>query len=178
MTMISRRNKKPPEDAGGEILDTLEEFMEESGIEAFSNSTIEADYLQFPAFLSEEPSKELGNYLHAFTQQRMYIRGLLHRMEAVLAEAEIKLSPHKDAVFSEQPVKMSVAEKTNKLYSDPRTAKRMHGIFELEQKVALLRSMMQSLDDGIFNISREVTRREGDFSGENRVSNVQNKRRR
>ena len=173
--MLSRRNKKLPKEES--ILDTLDEFMEESSIEAFGNESIEADFLHFPPFLSDVPSKELGNYLHAFTQQRMYIRGLLNRMEAVLAEAEIKLSPFKDAVFSELPVKMSVTEKTGKLYSDRRTAERMEEIFKLEQKVALLKSLMQSLDDGIFNISREVTRREADFSGERRGSNVGNKRR-
>lgn len=176
--LSSRRGKKPPKDKEDSILDVLDEFMEESSIEPFGNDSIEADFLQFPPFLSEVPSRDLGNYLHSFTQQRMYVRGLLHRMEAVLAEAEIKVSTLKDAVFSEQPVKMSVAEKTNKLYSDPRTAEKMKEIFKLEQKVSLLKSLMQSLDDGIFNISREVTRREADIGGENRVNSVQGKRRR
>lgn len=155
----------------------VEEELNSNGITLFNNSTVDSDYLQLPAYLDEVQSNELGRYLHTFTQQKIWVRTLISRVSAMLREKEEELIPIKERVFSSQDKKMSITEKELKLFVHPEAQAIMDDIQYLQEKQNMLSEYMENLVDGIFSISREISRREGDFRDSNRVENINNKRR-
>ena len=159
------------------LLDIVERELEQDGIVMFTNDNINKDYLQLPPHLDEEEPKEIGRYLHTFTQQRIWTRTLLARVGILLREANEELDKQKARVFAEQPVKMSVTEKELKLYEDEASTQILERIKLLSAKYDMLDSYMKNLEDGIFDISREISRRGYDFNSQNRVENVNLKKR-
>jgi uncharacterized protein Yka (UPF0111/DUF47 family) len=167
--------------AGDSLLEKVENELERDGIIPFDNSEIMEDYLRLPADLTEEDSKELGKYFNTFTKQKMWTRTLLGRTSALLRELSEELDEIKDKVFSELPTKMSVTEKMLKLRSHARYGERASELLEdvarLEEKRNMLGDYLENLIDGIFNVSREISRRESDWDDEKRENSINNKRR-
>lgn len=166
----------------GSILDQVEGELARDGIIPFNASNIMEEYLQLPADMTESTSKELGRYFNAFTQQKMYCRTLLGRVSAILREETEELDDIRDKVYRDLPAKMSVKEKDLKLRSHEKYSERASVLLEtvarLEEKKNMLSIYLDNLVDGIFNISREISRREADLDHANRQHNVENKRRR
>ena len=163
------------------ILDTLERELKQDGIVLFDNENILEDYLRLPADITEVLSKDLGRYFNTFTKQKMWTRTLLGRTGALLRELEEELDDIRDRVYSQLPAKMSVKEKELKLRSDERDGERA---IELLQKVAVMQEKrkilvdyLDNLVDAIFNISREISRRESDWNDETRENSIDRKRR-
>lgn len=163
------------------ILDTVERELKDDGIILFDNENILEDYLRLPADITEVPSKDLGRYFNTFTKQKMWTRTLLGRTGALLRELEEELDDIRDRVYSQLPAKMSVKEKELKLRSDERDGERA---IELLQKVAIMQEKrkilldyLENLVDAIFNISREISRRESDWNDETRENSIDRKRR-
>jgi len=163
------------------ILDTVERELKDDGIILFDNENILEDYLRLPADITEVLSKDLGRYFNTFTKQKMWTRTLLGRTGALLRELEEELDDIRDKVYSQLPAKMSIKEKELKLRSDERYGERA---VELLQKVAIMQEKrkilldyLDNLVDAIFNISREISRRESDWNDETRENSIDRKRR-
>jgi hypothetical protein len=95
----------------------------------------------------------------------------------LLREETEKLDDIRDRVFSAQPLKMSITEKELKLRGDVKAIPILEKVKYMEEKVNMLSTYLENLVDGIFDISREISRRGGDFNDQNRLENVNNKRR-
>jgi translation initiation factor 2B subunit (eIF-2B alpha/beta/delta family) len=78
----------------------------------------------------------------------------------------------KEDIFSECPAKMSVTEKELRLYKNPNCKSLIDKINHFESRLIMLNSYMDSLEESIFVVSREITRRGGDSAIEGRGENV------
>lgn len=157
-----------------------EKIVEElitKGVHMFTNDSVDDEYLMLPPHLDDLPSNELGRYLHTFTQQKIWVRTITSHVGAMLREKEEAFIPIKARIFSEQDKKLSITEKELKLFVDDEAKEKIVDIKYLEEKCEMLNSYMENLIDGIFSISREISRREGDFKDSQRVDSVGNKRR-
>jgi hypothetical protein len=161
-----------PEDS---LLDRIENELDSDGVKLFGNDNVDVDYLALPQDITETPSQELGRYLNAFTQQKMWTRTLIGRVSAMAKEERKKIDQIRDRVYSNLPVKMAVKEKELKL-SNMDEAKDVQGKLDFyQQKLEILGDYLENIVDAIFNISREITRRNSDYDDENRVHNTGNK---
>ena len=163
------------------ILDTVERELKNEGIVLFDNESILEDYLRLPADITEVPSRDLGRYFNTFTKQKMWTRTLLGRTGAILREYEEELDDIRDRVYSQLPAKMSVKEKELKLRSDDRDGERAIELLQqvaiIQEKRKMLSDYLDNLVDAIFNISREISRRESDWNDETRENSIDRKRR-
>lgn len=173
--------KKAPvevEENEGSILEEVEEELKREGIVPFDNSNIMEDFLILPADLTVATSQDLGRYFNAFTKQKMYCRTLLGRTSAILREAEEELDGIRESIFFDLPVKMSLKEKELKLRANSRATELLNQVARIQEKKNMLSIYLDNLIDGIFNISREISRRESDMNDEFRSNSLDNKRRR
>lgn len=159
------------------LLDTIEEELEGEGIVQFSNSTVDRDYLVLPPHLDEQDARDIGRYLHTFTQQRVWTRTLLAKVGVLLKEAREHLDKQRALIYITLPVKMSVTEKELSLYSNADACKALENVKAVSAKYDMLDSYMKNLEDIIFDVSREISRRGTDISGFNRAENIDVKRR-
>lgn len=150
---------------------TLHELKEE-GIVPFGNDNVDDDYLQLPVFLTEESSKELGNYFNTFTMQRMYVRTILGRLRAHIRDLESDLDDIRATLYPTLPVKMSIKEKEVALLSSHKARQIIEKQRGYQAKLDIVKNYMDSLEDGIHNISREITRRGKDWDDSNRGQNI------
>ena len=108
--------------------------------------------------------------MNAFVQQKMYIRTLVSQARAVYREAKSNYDKEKCKVFSGAPAKMSVTEKELRVYADEKAeASRNFMEYSLE-KMDFLKDILESYEDGIFLVSRELTRRTKDLEDMNRTA--------
>ena len=159
------------------LLDSIESDLEANGIKMFDNDNIDNDYLILPPHLDEEEPRNISRFLHAFTQQRIWTRTLLARVGILLREAEDSLDKEKARVFNSLPVKLSVKEKELALFSDEDCVPMLERLKSIEAKKEMLELYMKNLEDAIFDISREISRRGYDMSSQTRVENVDSVRR-
>lgn len=159
------------------LLEQVEGDLSEDGIDLFNNESVVEDFLQLPSNLAELESRELGQHLNAFTQQKMYTRTLVWRVNAELRQLERTLNDFRRVVFEGLPAKMSLKEKEMRLHADEDARETVERMYYLVERQELLNGYLESLTDGIFILSREVTRRGGDFKDSQRLENVGNKRR-
>ena len=81
--------KVSPRKMHKDYLNKIEESLEKEGIVAFdvtTNLNVNRDYLVLPHNITDIPSRELGEYLNDFTQQKMYTRTVLSRFNLVKEE--------------------------------------------------------------------------------------------
>lgn len=160
--------------------DKMQEDLETQGVDFFKPSEdggslhIDKDYLSLPQNITEVSTRELGEYLNAFTQQKVYMRTLVGYAELFCEEArreyqEVSESRYKELLGS----KLSETAKEREVNSDPKVKPCYEKYLDYKNKVRLLNFNIASIEDIIFLISREVSRRTGDFSEENRNYNVQ-----
>jgi hypothetical protein len=162
------------------ILETVERQLIQEGITPFDNANIMEEYLKLPADLTECDSKDLGRYFNAFTKQKLWCRTLLARTSALLRELTEELDSISDKVYSELPPKMSVTEKKLKLRSHEKYGERATELLKdvalYQERQNMLATYLDNLVDCIVCISREITRREGDFFDERRENSIEKKR--
>lgn len=149
-------------------LDRIKEFLKETGVNTFDNQNVDAEYLKLPKDLTELPTNEISKYLNAITQQRMYVRTLASQARAIYREAKSAYDREKCRVFSLAPAKMSVTEKELRVYQDERASEIRATMEYSLERFDFLKDIMDSLDDGIFLVSRELTRRLKDFDDNSR----------
>lgn len=147
--------------------DRLINELKKEGIVLFTNRNIDEEYLQLPEDITEVQSSELGKYLSVFTQQKLWVRTLIGKVTLELNEIQVELDIRKSKEFSNLPAKMPVKEKELYLLKDKNYAEMYKQFNYYASKLKILEDYIISLEDGIFNISREITRRGSDFKSEN-----------
>lgn len=163
---------------GEEVSEAVEQaLLKEDSISLFGNEQIADEYLQIPADITEVDSRDLGRYFGAFTQQKMYVRGLVGKLAAMKREKERELDAYRSEVYLSLPVKMSMKEKELHFASDPRTQKPLEEVYFIQERLIMTSDYLDSLIDGITLISREISRREGDWKDNRREDNISTKRR-
>ena len=164
--------------ATASVLDTIEEELEQEGITLFDNENVDNEYLILPADITEETSPELGKYFNAFTQQKMWTRTVIGRLATTIREMRRSVDDIKSEVYSSLPPKLSIKEKDLRFQVDPRAREILDDIFIYEEKLRMTEDYLENLIDGIVLISREITRRVGDFNDSKRDDNIGRTKRR
>lgn len=163
---------------GSDISDAVEnDLREHDEIRLFSNENVDEDYLSLPADITEENSRELGKYFNAFTQQKMYVRTVIGKLSGIVREGNRELNEVRSDVFSSLPSKMSMKEKELMFSIDERAMEKLDGMFYYEEKLRMTSDYIDSLIDAIVLISREISRREGDWNDDKREDNIGKKKR-
>lgn len=162
---------------------SLDEELEDQGVVFFKPTTndtegtlnIDSTYLVLPMDLTDTTSKELGRYLNAYTQQRIYIRTLIGWQQLVLEQAKRKYYEISTPVYNTLTKKDFPSETSKERFinNHPQIKDTFFEFRDEQRKLDLLYLNLNSIDDAIFLISREISRRVGDFDTERRNDNVQ-----
>jgi len=160
--------------------DTMQKELEDQGVDFFKPSEdggslhIDKDYLSLPQSITEVSARDLGEYLNAFTQQKMYMRTLVGYAELFCEEARRKYMSASESRYRELlGSKLSETAKEREVNSDPDVLPCYEEYVDYKNKIKLLNFNIQSIEEAIFMLSREVSRRTGDFENERRDYNVQ-----
>lgn len=154
------------------VLEKLENDLAKDGIVVPEYQNVDEDYLSLPRSITEITPKELGEYLNAMTQQKIWVRTVIGRTNLVLRDKKLILDTSKAKIFNELPVKMAMREKELYVLLDDELNKIIKNIIYYEEKVNMLNNILTSLEESIFAISREITRRNSDTNDFNRNENV------
>lgn len=159
--------------------DDIHSELQDKGVDFFTPSegggslNIDGDYLSLPRNITEVTPKDLGEYLNAFTQQKMYMRTLVGYAEMFMEEARREYVYASEDLYRDlSTTKMSETAKEREVNADPVVKPLFEKYIDCKNKVKLLNFNIQSLEEAIFLISREVSRRTSDFDNENRGYNV------
>ena len=162
--------------------DKVQEELESQGVDFFSPSEnggslhIDKDYLSLPQNITDVPAKDLGEYLNAFTQQKMYMRTLVGYAELFCEEARREYFAVSEPMYKALlGTKLSETAKEREVNSHPEVLPYYEKFLDYKNKIKLLNFNIQSIEEAIFMLSREVSRRTGDFENERRDYNVQRK---
>ena len=156
-------------------LEKIEAPLEKSGAVFFDDKrlNIKSDYLTLPAEITDVPSKELGEYLNAFTQQKVYLRTLLGRADLLVEEAKRKYYEASDLIYRKYSFeKMSETAKERLVNANESVRPSYYEYVDLKKKYAIIEISISNIEDIIFMLSREVTRRNSDYAEESRSYNV------
>ena len=138
---------------------------------------IDTEYLELPREITEVSSRDLGEYLNAFTQQKVYLRTILGRAELLEEQARRDyFSSTEDLYKKYSNQKMSETAKDRVINADEDVKPLLEEYKDAKARVQMVKYAIENVEDICFLISREVTRRNADFDNENRANNVQNRR--
>ena len=130
----------------------VQQELEEKGVDFFmpeeigGSLHIDKDYLSLPQNITEVTSRDLGEYLNAFTQQKMYIRTLVG-----YAELKCEESRRKYYAISEQRYrellnsKLSETAKEREINSDENVIPYYDEYVDFKNKIKLLNFNILSL---------------------------------
>lgn len=165
-----------PREIHKSYLDRMENELEKKGVVFFDANTklnITAEYLELPPEITDVTSRELGEFLNAFTQQKVYLRTLLGRTELLVEEARRAYFDASAELYRKYSLdKMSETAKERLINAHPSVKPAYHEYMDCKKKQALVEYSIANIEDIIFMLSREVSRRTGDFNEENRAHNV------
>lgn len=134
---------------------------------------IDHEYLVLPKDLTEIPSRFLGSYLNSYTQNRMYTRTLIGWQECHTEGAKRKYFDKFLPVYEElSKQKLSETAKELMANNDPSVKEAFLDYKDEKQKLKMLGYSLASIEDAIFLISREISRRGADFNNDIRNDNV------
>lgn len=160
--------------------DKVQKELEEQGVDFFRPSEdggslhIDKNYLTLPKNITEVSARDLGEYLNAFTQQKMYMRTLVGYAELFCEEARREYMAVSESRYRELlGSKLSETAKEREVNSDPKVVPSYEKYMDYRNKIKLLNFNIQSIEEAIFMLSREVSRRTGDYENERRDYNVQ-----
>lgn len=179
LTKKKESNKiNPKELLSKRYADRIQEDLEDQGVDFFvptedGSLNIDSDYLELPENITDITAKELGEHLNAFTQKKMYIRTLIGWSECMEEEAKQKYqiaSNEKYKLLSK--TKLSETAKEREINMEEDIIPFHNEYVEFKRKTKLLKLNIESIEDAIFLISREIARRSGDFKDDNRNHNI------
>lgn len=180
-----QRGLKERNEEKRKLMDVVTDDLENQGVVFFKPTDlggtldIDVDYISLPRDMTDLPSHELGKYMNAFTQQKMYMRTLMGWQKLKVAEISDKYLTKFEDIYvktTKENPKMSEKSKESICNSHP-TVKPLFEILKNEErKLNIIEDNIDSITDALFNISREITRKEADFNLETRNYNVGNKR--
>lgn len=158
---------------------SLDSELEEQGVlfskpkELGGNLDIDHKYLSIPRDLTEIPSQHLGNYLNSHTQQRAYTRTLIGWQETVVEGAKRDYYDKFVPVYTElSKQKLSETAKDLMTNNHPKVKESFINYRDEKQKLKMIMYSLDSIEDAIFLISREISRRGADHYTESRNDNV------
>lgn len=154
------------------LLEQVEQGLAEDDIHPFTNENVDEDYLTLPRDITEVTSLELGRFFNAFSQQKMWTRTLIGRVKVNIRELEQSVSDAKATFFKSLPPKTSVKEKELLFMQDEGSLDANTQLIHLKERLQMLDLYISNLEDGIFNISREITRRSGDWKDDKREESM------
>lgn len=170
------QGKINPREMHKSYLDRIESELTSKGVvffDAQTNLNIAEDYLELPPEITEITSRELGEYLNAFTQQKVYLRTLLGRVELTVEEARREYFNVSAELYRKYSLdKMSETAKERMINANPKVQPAYNNFMDCRKKQTLVEYSISNIEDIIFMLSREVSRRTGDFNEENRAYNV------
>lgn len=179
MKPLKSKEKMNPRELHKLYLNNIEEELESKGVVFFEtdkNLNIDEDFLTLPAQITEVTSRELGEYLNAFTQQKLYLRTLLGRVELELEEYKRKyITSSEDIYRALSSGKLSETAKERMINAEESVKPHYYEYIDWVKRRDLLLYSITNVEDAIFLLSREVSRRTADFEDENRSYNVGNK---
>lgn len=165
-----------PREMHKSYLDKVEKELSSKGVVFFDQDTnlnISEEFLELPPEITEVPSRDLGEYLNAFTQQKVYLRTVLGRVELMVEESRRKYFEASADLYRRYTIdKMSETAKDRMMNSNPQVQESYYEYMDFKKKQTLVEYSIANIEDIIFMISREVSRRTGDFNDESRVDNV------
>ena len=89
---VAKKEKINPKEALRKSMSQrMDEELKELKVYQFSPQEelhIDEEHLSLPYEITEVPSKDLGEYLNAYTQQKMYMRTLIGWTECMIEEAK------------------------------------------------------------------------------------------
>lgn len=152
----------------------LEQEMIKDGVPMFDTKTlnINSEYLILPREITETPSRELGEYLNAFTQQKMYVRTLLSRASMYVEEARSEYFESSKSSYRQLSTgKFSETAKERILATSDESKDTYETYSWYLAKQKTLEGVIANLEDAIFMLSREISRRVDEFGDQNREHN-------
>ena len=154
----------------------VEEKLENEGVIFFIpevNLDIDPESLKLPQDITEVSAKELGQYLNAFTQQKVYMRTLKGWAESNLRIVTLQYQESTRDIYRElSNKKWSEKAKERELITNPDVRDSYNKMIEAQEECNLIQYSIDNIEDIIFMISREVSRRTGDFNEDKRNYNV------
>ena len=180
--MLKRKKKRPVSPTEilrkrGAYLNEITEEVEQMDVKFLvpdKGLSIDNDYLSLPRDITEVTSKELGRYMNAFTQQKVYMRTMENYAELSAEEARRAYVDVSARYFSEYlGSKLSETAKEREVNSQSDVREAYEEWIDCKNKVKLIQSNILSIEEILFMLSREVSRRTGDFGNESRNDNVQ-----
>ena len=184
MKMRPAKSQKPkeekekinPREMHKSYLDKMESELSSKRVVFFepeTNLNISDEFLELPPEITEVSSRDLGEYLNAFTQQKVYLRTVLGRVELMVEESRRKYFEVSADLYRKYSIdKMSETAKERMINANPAVQPSYYEYVDYKKKQALVEYSISNIEDIIFMISREVSRRTGDFNEENRAHNV------
>ena len=170
------KKKFDPMEAHAKYLEKIESELEDGGVVMFDdgeNLHIDRDYLDIPPDITTLSSQDIGNTLNAFTQQKMYLRTILNRAENIAESARRAYYSSSASLYSGfTEKKMSETAKERMINSDEEVRPLYEFWLDKKRQVCMIESSIENIEDAIFLLSREVTRRGSDYDEENRSYNV------
>lgn len=164
------------------LADKLSDDLREQGVVLFTPTemeygtlNIDPDYLVMPQDLTEIPSKELGKHLNALTQQKVYMRTLSGWQSSYIEEAKRKYYDKYFVIYeeiTEENPKMSEKAKELLCNNNDYVKEDFIAYRDLQYKLDMIESTITSLEELIFSVSREISRRGKDFEELNRGENM------
>lgn len=173
----SKEEKINPKAMHKSYLEKVENDLQRQGVVFFdpgSNLNITDEYLELPGEITEISSRDLGEHLNAFTQQKVYLRTLFGRVELMVEEARRKYFEASAEYYRKYSLdKMSETAKERLMNAQPSVSPLYYEYIDYKKKLALIEYSITNIEDITFMISREVTRRDSDFKDEYRAESVQ-----
>ena len=174
---VKKVNKVNPKDLlKKSYTDNVQSTLESKGVrfsEPEKTLNIDEEHLVLPKDITEVPAKSLGKYLNAFTQQKMYMRTLIGWCECMIEDSRrVYMSVAIEHYKKANSTKMSEKAKDTEVNNHPEVLPLYNNYRDLQIKKSMLDLQLSNLEDAIFLISREISRRNGDFENETRNINV------
>ena len=178
LAKVEKKEKINPKELQKQYANKMEESLAKNGVVFFDecNLNIDMDFMTLPREITEVPGRDLGEYLNALTQQKLYLRTLLGRTEVeadiVSREYYEKAHPLYRKYSSE---KLSEKAKDRMVNADPNVAEYYNAFVDVKRRCSLINQSIENIEDAIFLVSREISRRMSDFESEQRSFSVQGK---
>lgn len=159
-----------------DFLSNTEEYFEGKGIFLLDRDNkrlnINHDYLVIPSDITNLSPYELGEYLNAFTQQKIYIRTIQTRYTIYQELAKRRYSEAFDEKYKEltnSSKKLSESAKEKLINIDEEVRSLYYEYRDWNIKLDYLEKCTKSLEESIFLFSREISRRIMDYNNEKRI---------
>lgn len=165
-----------PRELRKSYLDRMESNMEKQGVLFFdpeTNLNIDNDFLELPREITEVSSKDLGEYLNAYTQQKVYLRTLLGRCELVVEMRRRDFYCKSESLYKKlTKEKVSETAKDRMIMTDEEVKPYYEKYMDSIKNKTMVELSISNIEDIIFMLSREVSRRSSDFNEDRRDYNV------